>query len=65
MVFAVNPPRRGNTFWKFLQKAKALAYDDYRKRSEIDEEPEEVSDIEERDINSRITGKAVDSESEE
>ncbi|KAG8899984.1 hypothetical protein FRC00_000335 [Tulasnella sp. 408] len=50
----------------FLKKAKALAYDDYKKRSEVDEEPEEVSAIEQRDIISRITGKAgVVSESDE
>ncbi|KAG9047883.1 hypothetical protein FS837_001274 [Tulasnella sp. UAMH 9824] len=58
MVFAINPPRRGNTFHKFLKKAKSLAYDDYKKRSEVDDEPEEVSGVEQRDIISRITGRA-------
>lgn len=70
MVFAVNPPRRGNTFWKFLQKAKYLENNEYyHARSEIPEEVEEDAAIEERDIVSRITGKrndaSLESESEE
>ncbi|KAG9019977.1 hypothetical protein FS837_008717 [Tulasnella sp. UAMH 9824] len=59
MVFAVNAPNKGNTFKKFLKKAKASGKDNYHdggsyKRS--DEDAEE--DIEEkRSLLSRITGK--------
>ncbi|KAG8934429.1 hypothetical protein FRC01_003103 [Tulasnella sp. 417] len=51
MVFAVNPPKKGNTFKKFLKKAKKSGkhddYDDDDTYSEADEEggPEEKRSI--------------------
>ncbi|KAG9017185.1 hypothetical protein FRB90_001451 [Tulasnella sp. 427] len=60
MVFAANAPRRGNTFWKFLKKAKESEENEYYARSVDDDEVEETADIAERDILSRITGKRSD-----
>ncbi|KAG8938975.1 hypothetical protein FRC04_007216 [Tulasnella sp. 424] len=59
MVFAVNAPKKGNTFKKFLKMAKASGKNDYHdggsyKRSDDDSE----DDVEEkRSLLSRITGK--------
>ncbi|KAG8941328.1 hypothetical protein FRC04_004608 [Tulasnella sp. 424] len=59
MVFAVNAPKKGNTFKKFLKMAKASGKNEYHdggsyKRSEDDAE----EDVEEkRSLLSRITGK--------
>ncbi|KAG8909415.1 hypothetical protein FRC00_010166, partial [Tulasnella sp. 408] len=47
MVLGINPPKKGNTFDKFLKKAQALASHHYMERSEVDEELDEASAVEE------------------